>query len=229
MRGSHRSRHARSLQNRPCTTDRRRSRRARRGRAGERFALRIAGEDVPHVPDVLFIHADEEIKVNIILRRDLPRGVTGTWDAVLGELFAVPGDKRRFRSSSRLVAAEAMKNSSARPAFDTRSFITYSAIGLRQMLPWQIKSILVMVFSVLFRCAYCTTTERKCAPQIFGVVCHCGEGLLHYGPITVPFLSSAQKSGHIGPFQFQQLHFSFRSLRRTRSDCRLCRQRGGRE
>ena len=28
-----------------------------------------------------------------------------------------------------------MKNSSARPAFDTRSFITYSAIGLRQITP----------------------------------------------------------------------------------------------
>ncbi len=121
------------------------------------------------------------------------------------------------------------ENSSARPAFDTRSFITYSAIGLRQMLPWQIKkSILVMVFSVLFRCAYCTTTERKCAPQIFGVVCHCGEGLLHYGPITVPFLSSAQKIRSYRPVPVPAASLFFRSLRRTRSDCRLCRQRGGR-
>ena len=50
-----------------------------------------SGEDAPHVSDVLLIHADEEIKVNIILRRDLPRGVTGTWDAVLGELLPCRG------------------------------------------------------------------------------------------------------------------------------------------
>ena len=43
-----------------------------------------------------------------------------------------------------LVAADAISNLSESPALATKSFITNSAIGLRQMLPWQMKSTFVM-------------------------------------------------------------------------------------
>lgn len=44
-------------------------------------------------------------------------------------------------SSSRLVAADSIWNWAASPAFSTKSFITNSAIGLRQIFPWHTKSI----------------------------------------------------------------------------------------
>ena len=44
-------------------------------------------------------------------------------------------------SSSRLTAAEAISNAPLFPAFAARSFITNSAIGLRQILPWQMNKI----------------------------------------------------------------------------------------
>ena len=47
-------------------------------------------------------------------------------------------------SSSRLVAAEAITNSSSHPDCRTKSFITYSAIGLRQMLPWHTNNTLII-------------------------------------------------------------------------------------
>ena len=40
-----------------------------------------------------------------------------------------------FPISSVLVAADAIENSDEQPAFSTSSFITNSAIGLRQMFP----------------------------------------------------------------------------------------------
>ena len=40
-----------------------------------------------------------------------------------------------------LVAAESMTNRSPAPALAAISFITNSAIGLRQMLPWQMNKI----------------------------------------------------------------------------------------
>ena len=43
--------------------------------------------------------------------------------------------------SSRLVAADSIWNCAAKPAFFTKSFMTYSAIGLRQILPWQTNKI----------------------------------------------------------------------------------------
>ena len=46
--------------------------------------------------------------------------------------------------SSLLVAADSIWNCDASPAFFTKSFITNSAIGLRQMLPWQMKSIFII-------------------------------------------------------------------------------------
>ena len=46
--------------------------------------------------------------------------------------------------SSRLVAADSIWNCDDSPAFFTKSFITNSAMGLRQILPWQIKSIFII-------------------------------------------------------------------------------------
>ena len=53
-----------------------------------------------------------------------------------------------FQISSVLVAAEAISNRSVRPRLATRSFRMNSAIGERQMLPWQINSTLI-IFSYL--------------------------------------------------------------------------------
>ena len=46
--------------------------------------------------------------------------------------------------ASVLVAAEAISNCAEIPAFSTKAFITNSAIGLRQILPWQINSTLII-------------------------------------------------------------------------------------
>ena len=43
-----------------------------------------------------------------------------------------------------LVAAESITNRSPVPAFATKSFITNSAIGLRQMLPWQTNNTFII-------------------------------------------------------------------------------------
>ena len=49
--------------------------------------------------------------------------------------------------SSRLVAADSIWNCDDSPAFCTKSFITNSAMGLRQILPWQINRIFfILVF-----------------------------------------------------------------------------------
>ena len=48
--------------------------------------------------------------------------------------------------SSRLTAAESISNSASFPAFFTRSLRMYSPIVLRQILPWQTKSIQTMSF-----------------------------------------------------------------------------------
>ena len=57
-----------------------------------------------------------------------------------------------------LVAADAISNLSESPALSTRSFITNSAIGLRQMLPWQMKSTFVMskYFLISYHFKFCT-------------------------------------------------------------------------
>ena len=49
------------------------------------------------------------------------------------------------------VAAESTWIWWERPAFCTRSFMTNSAIGLRQMLPWQMNSIFIISFISLHR------------------------------------------------------------------------------
>ena len=51
--------------------------------------------------------------------------------------------------SSRLVAADSIWNCEASPAFFTKSFITNSAMGLRQIFPWHTKSIFFIAFALL--------------------------------------------------------------------------------
>ena len=64
-------------------------------------------------------------------------------DAVLRQLLPRGGIDTQPISSV-LVAAEAISKCCASPAFSTISFITYSAMGLRQMLPWQMKRIFII-------------------------------------------------------------------------------------
>ena len=52
----------------------------------------------------------------------------------------------KIPSSSRLTATESMQKSPSRPAFFTISFKINSAMGLRQMLPWQTNRILCIGF-----------------------------------------------------------------------------------
>ena len=52
--------------------------------------------------------------------------------------------------SSVLVAAEAISNCAESPAFSTKSFITNSAMGLRQILPWQTNKILIFLIFPVF-------------------------------------------------------------------------------
>ena len=51
--------------------------------------------------------------------------------------------------SSVLVAAEAISNLSAMSSFSTMSLRTNSEMGERQMLPWQMKSIFIIVLFLL--------------------------------------------------------------------------------
>src|SRR5574344_739952 len=52
-------------------------------------------------------------------------------------------------SSSVLVAADSMMNSSSRPVCSTRCFMTNSAIGERQIFPWQTKRIRFIFINLL--------------------------------------------------------------------------------
>ena len=54
-----------------------------------------------------------------------------------------------FQISSVLVAAEAIWKRAVSPASDTNFFITNSAMGERQMLPWQMKSTFIIVLFLL--------------------------------------------------------------------------------
>jgi hypothetical protein len=53
--------------------------------------------------------------------------------------------------ASVLVSAEAISNCAEIPAFSTKAFITNSAIGLRQILPWHKKIIFVIPYASLHR------------------------------------------------------------------------------
>lgn len=95
---------------------------------------RITAADTLHVFEVRALHADEQIVLLVVLRRELARSVSLAGNAVLGEL----APRGRIDGIADLIAAS--------PAFSTRSFITNSAIGLRQILPKQINKIFVIVF-----------------------------------------------------------------------------------
>lgn len=109
---------------------------------------RITAADTLHVFEVRALHADEQIVLLVVLRRELARSVSLAGNAVLGEL----APRGRIDGIADLIAARRrgvdlkFVNSSASPAFSTRSFITNSAIGLRQILPKQINKIFVIVF-----------------------------------------------------------------------------------
>ena len=70
----------------------------------------------------------------------------------------------------RLVAADSIRNCDASPAFFTKSFITNSAIGLRQILPKQTKSIFVIALALLRYFFFlsiagnCLRVERRISP-----------------------------------------------------------------
>lgn len=55
-----------------------------------------------------------------------------------------------FQISSVLVAAEAIWKRAVSPASDTNFFITNSAMGERQMLPWQTNKILIFLIFPVF-------------------------------------------------------------------------------
>ena len=63
---------------------------------------------------------------------------------------AAPADTPDCRSPSRLTAADSISQSSATSSRFTSSFMIYSAIGLRHMLPWQTKSILTQTPPAVF-------------------------------------------------------------------------------
>ena len=64
--------------------------------------------------------------------------------------------------SSLLVAADSIWNCGTSPAFFTKSFITNSAIGLRQMLPWQTKSIFFIALALLCYISLFSITGNLC-------------------------------------------------------------------
>ena len=55
-----------------------------------------------------------------------------------------------FHISSVLVAADAISRMSFKPRFSAMSFNIYSAMGERQMLPWQMNKILIFLIFPVF-------------------------------------------------------------------------------
>ena len=65
------------------------------------LSVRVTAADALHVPEILLIHPDQEIIFFIICPCHLPRGMTGTGNAMLGQL--PPG--RRVDGVSKLLPA----------------------------------------------------------------------------------------------------------------------------
>ena len=105
---------------------------------------RITAADTLHVFEVRALHADEQIVLLVVLRRELARSVSLAGNAVLGEL----APRGRIDGIADLIAARrrGVDLKFVGKSFSTRSFITNSAIGLRQILPKQINKIFVIVF-----------------------------------------------------------------------------------
>ena len=98
------------------------------------LALRVAKADAVHIFEVLPIHADDQVVLLVIGIAQPARGLAFAADAVLGELFPC----RRIDRIADLLGGRCRRrnvNLFRQPAFRTMSFITNSAIGLRQMLP----------------------------------------------------------------------------------------------
>ena len=103
----------------------------------------IAAADAVHIPQVGLIHSDQQVELIIVGVGELPGRLARTVDAVLRQL---PPGRGIDRVADLLRAGGGGLNVEwlSSPAFFTRSFITNSAMGLRQILPWQTKSILVI-------------------------------------------------------------------------------------
>ena len=106
---------------------------------------------------------DEAVMLIQILTR-IPKGRLITAQQLKQELDAagipirIRTLQRYLKTTSVLVAADAISNLSESPALATKSFIANSAIGLRQMFPWQMKSTFVMskYFLISYHFEFCT-------------------------------------------------------------------------
>ena len=90
------------------------------------LSVRIAAANALHGAQIGPVHANQQIKPVIICARHLPRRMLPARDSLLKQL----APRRRIHQSP------------ATPSRFTSSFMIYSAIGLRHIFPWQIKSIL---------------------------------------------------------------------------------------
>ena len=108
------------------------------------FMLWVSADKPQDVAQIAFIHANQMIIPCIIQSGHLPGGLAVAVDAMFCQLLPCRRIDPDFRFPMHWWAADAISNCSDSPALDVRSFITYSAIGLRQIFPRQINKILVM-------------------------------------------------------------------------------------
>ena len=112
--------------------------------------MRVTAADALHIPEVGFVHADEQVEFPVVAFGELPRSVAAAGDPMLRQL----APRRRVDGIAELLAAGCSglyMKLGRQPRFSTKSFVTNSAIGLRQILPWQIKSTRMIIFSINFR------------------------------------------------------------------------------
>ena len=105
--------------------------------------LRVTAHKPHHIPQVVAVHGDEIIVGLIVPPGHLPGGLACTADTMLSQ-FAP--DRRIDRVVDFLGACGRRGDFKlpGKPAFSTKSFITNSAIGLRQILPWQMNNTLII-------------------------------------------------------------------------------------
>ena len=114
------------------------------------FAVRVAAIDPLHIIGICVVHPDQIVIVFVILAGRPAGALAAGINTVLLEFRAGRRIDRVAASapdqiSSELVAAEAISNRSSSPAFFTRSFMTNSAIGERQILPWQTNKTFIIL------------------------------------------------------------------------------------
>ena len=108
------------------------------------FARRVAAADAGHIADVGAVHPDEQVVFVVVRPRHLPRRVRSADHTMRRQL---PPRGWVDRVAELLGACRRRVNDEPLPcpALAAISFITNSAIGLRQMLPWQINSIFIIL------------------------------------------------------------------------------------